>query len=186
MIILYSSSRIIIRIPGFMVTPSPSPSNKSLAALNSGAIKISREPPPTQPSPSVQYPSLNEDLNSFTPKSIPRTVHPPTNLKQSFTPHIPDRATKPDTSINSKVLPDTEASKDDFNEAKQSFEIDRSESNSSIRYLYEGMSVSSTVFLSEVAQATASSTTLLSGLTTTVFQRLTEAQRRMQLLNILV
>merc|ERR1719317_1613156 len=118
---------------GFMVTPSPSPSNKSLAALNSGAIKISREPPPTQPSPSVQYPSLNEDLNSFTPKSIPRTVHPPTNLKQSFTPHIPDRATKPDTSINSKVLPDTEASKDDFNEAKQSFEIDRSASNSSIR-----------------------------------------------------
>jgi len=118
---------------GFMVTPSPSPSNKSQAALNSGAIKISREPPPSQPSSSVQYPSLKEDLNSFTPKSVPRTVHQPTTLKQSFTPLIPDRSTKPDTSINNKVLPETEASKDDFNEAKQSFEIDRSESNSSIR-----------------------------------------------------
>jgi len=115
---------------GFMTTPSPSPSHKSQAALNSGAIKISREPQPTL---NPKYPSL-ADLNSFTPKSVPRTTYPnPTTLKQSFTPTIPDRATKPDTSINSKVLPDNEISKDEFNEAKQSFDIDRSDSNSSVR-----------------------------------------------------
>lgn len=119
---------------GFMTTPSPSPSNKSQAALNSGAIKISREPQTSQPSLNPQYPSL-ADLNSFTPKSVPRASNPSsiTTIKLPFTPSIPDRATKPDTSINSKVLPDFDVSKDDFNEAKQSFDIDRSESNSSIR-----------------------------------------------------
>ena len=120
-----------------MTTPSPSPNNKSLAALNSGAIKISREPQPIQPSLNPQYPSL-ADLNSFTPKSAPRNTYP-TTIKQTFnpfTPNIPDRSTKPETSVNSKVLPDIDVSKDDFNEAKQSFDIDRSDSNSSIRYKY--------------------------------------------------
>eukprot|EP00090_Calanus_glacialis_P038312 TRINITY_DN6690_c0_g1_i1.p1 TRINITY_DN6690_c0_g1~~TRINITY_DN6690_c0_g1_i1.p1 ORF type:complete len:1106 (+),score=377.60 TRINITY_DN6690_c0_g1_i1:83-3400(+) len=119
---------------GFMTTPSPSPNNKSLAALNSGAIKISREPQPIQPSLNPQYPSL-ADLNSFTPKSAPRSTYP-TTIKQAFnpfTPNIPDRSTKPETSVNSKVLPEIDVSTDDFNEAKQSFDIDRSDSNSSIR-----------------------------------------------------
>ena len=33
-------------------------------------------------------------------------------------------------------MPEIDVSKDDFNEAKQSFDIDRSDSNSSIRYKY--------------------------------------------------
>eukprot|EP00092_Neocalanus_flemingeri_P008316 GFUD01008966.1.p1 GENE.GFUD01008966.1~~GFUD01008966.1.p1 ORF type:complete len:1103 (+),score=340.51 GFUD01008966.1:377-3685(+) len=117
---------------GFMITPSPSPSHKSQAALNSGAIKIYREPQTQSTLPSLKYPSL-ADLNSFTPKSVPRATYPnSTTLKEVFTPNIPDRATKPDTTVNSKVLPEIELSnsKDDFNEAKQSFDIDRSDSSS--------------------------------------------------------
>jgi len=113
---------------GFMSTPSPSPNNKSQAALNSGAIKISREPQPINSPASSQYPSL-ADLN-LTPKSTFGSSS--SVLKQSFTPHIPDRATKPGTAGNNKVLPD-DFSKDELNEAKLSFDIDRSDSSSSLR-----------------------------------------------------
>ena len=110
---------------GFLVTPSPSP--KSVAALNSGAIKISKEPVrsgvggQTEP----RYPSLSSELNSLTPKSVPRSTTPTgTSLANKFAaPTIPDRSTKPVSS---------DQSRDEFNEAKQSFDVDRSDSNSSV------------------------------------------------------
>ena len=110
---------------GFIVTPSPSP--KSVAAINSGAIKISREPSRSGPtSEAARYPSISSaDLNSLTPKSAPRSTTPTgTSLANKFVaPHIPDRSTKPITS---------DQSKDEFNDAKQSFDVDRSDSNSSV------------------------------------------------------
>ena len=110
---------------GFLVTPSPSP--KSVAALNSGAIKISKEPVRSGVSGQTEprYPSLSSDLNSLTPKSVPRSTTPTgISLAHKFAaPVIPDRSTKPLSS---------DQSKDEFNEAKQSFDVDRSDSNSSV------------------------------------------------------
>ena len=105
---------------GFLVTPSPSP--KSIAAVNSGALKISKEPPSTNTA-QPKYPSLSSDLNSLTPKSVSRTITPTnTNLKNKMlTPSIPDRSTKP-----------IDQSKDEFNEARQSFSINKTDSGSSI------------------------------------------------------
>ena len=75
---------------------------------------------------SPSYPSISSaDLNSLTPKSTPRSTTPTgTSLANKFVaPHIPDRSTKPITS---------DQSKDEFNDAKQSFDVDRSDSNSSV------------------------------------------------------
>ena len=108
---------------GFLVTPSPSP--QSVAAISSGAIKISRDPVRSGGTSEARYPSISSDLNSLTPKSAPRSTTPTgTSLTNKFVaPSIPDRSTKPVTS---------DQSKDEFNEARQSFDIDRSDSNSSV------------------------------------------------------
>ena len=126
---------------GFLVTPSPSP--KSLAAVSSGALKISKEPAKVAPPPSVshstgtqpKYPSLSADLNSLTPKSVSRTTTPSaTDLNAKFTPSIPDRSTKPPTN------PDQTG--DEFNDARRSdaFSINRTESGSSINSNFSNIS----------------------------------------------
>jgi len=115
---------------GFLITPSPSP--KSLAAVKSGAITITKESPPVS---GVRYPSLSSnDLNSLTPKSGSRSTTPSaTNLRNQFTqPVIPDRSTKPVTS--------SDQSRDDFNDARNNFSLARTESGSSVASNFSSLS----------------------------------------------
>jgi len=129
--VIKSSSKIDVNYPdldnGFLVTPSPSP--KHIAAVNSGALKISKEP--HRQDSQAKYPSLSSDLNSLTPKSIPKTSHqPPSNLSSKFPSNsIPsiNRATKPGSNPSTMDF-----SKDEFNEARQSFSINKTDSGSSI------------------------------------------------------
>jgi len=126
--VIKASSNIDINYPdldnGFLVTPSPSP--KHIAAVNSGALKISKEPQRLNVDSQAKYPSLS-DLNSLTPKSVPKTFFPSSsNLNNKFTPSV-NRATKP-AAIPSAI----DLSKDEFNEARQSFSINKTDSGSSI------------------------------------------------------
>ena len=117
---------------GFLITPSPSP--KSLAAVKSGAITITKEPHPPVSS-GVRYPSLSSaDLNSLTPKTGSRSTTPSaTNLRTQFTqPTIPDRSTKPVTA--------SDQSRDEFNDARNNFSLARTESGSSVASNYSSLS----------------------------------------------
>ena len=119
---------------GFLVTPSPSP--KSIAAVSSGALKITKEPiPPSSSTSQPSYPLLSAELNNLTPKVSRSNTPSSTNLNSIFSPNVPDRSTKPDSRQEEKK-PDNrpDLSRDDLNDARTSFGsiISRTESASSI------------------------------------------------------
>ena len=112
---------------GFLVTPSPSPGTQpglasNPAALQSGAIRNAQ---PLREG-GVRYPSLEPEMTS-TPRAAPRPAPTP-----GF-----DRSTKPGADASSISLAagssaSSLAGRDPLNEARQSFELEQSDSNSSL------------------------------------------------------